>query len=65
MGNGNGKTILTNSAISAFKACPRKFYWRYERQIEAKERPEALLLGTAIHGFESYSLRHFRYMQRE
>lgn len=51
MGNGNGKTILTNSSISAFKSCPKKFYWRYERQIEAKERPEALLLGTAIHGF--------------
>jgi hypothetical protein len=45
------KTILTNSSISAFKSCPRKFYWRYERQIEAVERPEALLLGSAIHGF--------------
>ena len=55
MANGNGKTILTNSSISAFKACPRKYYWRYVREIEALERPEALLLGTAIHGFlESY-----------
>ncbi|MDY0297010.1 MAG: PD-(D/E)XK nuclease family protein [Acidobacteriota bacterium] len=51
MANGNGKTILTNSAISTFKACPRKYYWRYIREIEALERPEALLLGTAIHGF--------------
>jgi hypothetical protein len=45
------KVILTNSAISAFKACPRKYYWRYVREVEAIERPEALLLGTAIHGF--------------
>ena len=45
------KTILTNSAINAFKSCGRKYYWRYVREIEAKERPEALLLGTAIHGF--------------
>ena len=45
------KTILTNSSVTAFKACPKKYYWRYVREIEALERPEALLLGTAIHGF--------------
>lgn len=50
MANGE-KIILTNSSISTFKACPKKYYWRYVREVEAKERPEALLLGTAIHGF--------------
>jgi hypothetical protein len=48
---GNGKTILTNSAINAFKSCARKYYWRYVRELEALVRPEALLLGSAIHGF--------------
>lgn len=61
MANGNGKTILTNSSISAFKSCPRKFYWRYERQIEAVTRPEALLLGTAIHGFLECYYRQIPY----
>ena len=61
MANGNGKTILTNSAISAFKACPRKYYWRYVREIEALERPEALLLGTAIHGFLESHYRQLPY----
>ena len=61
MANGNGKTILTNSAISAFKACPRKYYWRYVREIEALERPEALLLGTAIHGFLECHYRQLAY----
>lgn len=61
MANGNGKTILTNSSISAFKACPRKYYWRYVREIEALERPEALLLGTAIHGFLESHYRQLPY----
>lgn len=51
MGNGNGKIILTNSAISTFKSCPKKYFWRYLRELESIERPPALLLGTAIHGF--------------
>ena len=45
------KVILTNSAINAFKSCGRRYFWRYVREIEALVRPEALLLGTAIHGF--------------
>ncbi len=61
MANGNGKTILTNSAITSFKACPRKYYWRYIREIEALERPEALLLGTAIHGFLESHYRQLPY----
>ncbi|MCJ7483483.1 MAG: PD-(D/E)XK nuclease family protein [Thermodesulfovibrionales bacterium] len=61
MGNGNGKTILTNSAINAFKSCARKYYWRYVREIEAMERPEALLLGTAIHGFLEAHYRQLPY----
>ena len=40
MGNDNCKTILTHSGIAAFKACPRKYYWRYVREIEALEMPE-------------------------
>ena len=58
---GNGKTILTNSAINAFKSCARKYYWRYIREIEALERPEALLLGTAIHGFLESHYRQLPY----
>ena len=61
MPNGNGKTILTNSAISTFKACPRKYYWRYVREIEALERPEALLLGQAVHGFLEAHYRQLPY----
>jgi hypothetical protein len=61
MANANGKIILTNSSISAFKSCPRKFYWRYERLIEAVERPEALLLGTAIHGLLESHYRQLLY----
>ncbi len=61
MPNGNGKTILTNSAITAFKACPRKYYWRYIREVEAVERPEALLLGTALHGYLEAHYRQLPY----
>lgn len=61
MPNGNGKTILTNSAINAFKSCGRRYYWRYERLIQAVERPEALLLGTAIHGFLESHYRQLPY----
>jgi len=47
MANGeNGKTTLTFSSIASFKACPKKYYWRYIRELEALARPEALVLGT-------------------
>jgi hypothetical protein len=55
------KVILTNSAINAFKSCGRRYYWRYVREIEAMERPEALLLGTAIHGFLESHYRQLPY----
>ncbi|MFH2108551.1 MAG: PD-(D/E)XK nuclease family protein [Chrysiogenia bacterium] len=61
MGIENGKTILTNSAINAFKSCARKYYWRYVREIEARERPEALLLGTAVHEFLENHYRQLPY----
>lgn len=60
MANGD-KVILTNSSISAFKACPKKYYWRYVREVEAKERPEALLLGSAVHEFLENHYRQLPY----
>jgi len=61
MDNSNGKTILTNSAINAFKSCAKKYYYRYVREIEALARPEALLLGSAIHGFLEAHYRQLPY----
>lgn len=55
------KVILTNSAINAFKSCPKKYFYRYIRELEALERPEALLLGSAIHGFLEAHYRQIPY----
>lgn len=51
MGSGEGKTVLTNSSLSCFKTCARKYYWRYCRELELLNKPEALGLGNALHGF--------------
>lgn len=61
MPNGNSKLLLTHSSITAFKACPKKFYWRYVCEVEAKVRPEALLLGQAIHEFLEAHYRQIPY----
>lgn len=60
MVNGD-KIILTNSAINAFKSCPKKYYYRYIRELEAIEKPEALLLGSAIHSFLEAHYRQLPY----
>lgn len=48
---GNGKCTLTNSALNIFRSCPKKYFWRYKRQIEPIIKPEALTLGSLVHQF--------------
>jgi hypothetical protein len=47
--NGDGKIVLTYSALSSFRACPRRYQWRYIRQIDTINKPDALTLGSAVH----------------
>lgn len=52
MSAGNGKKIvITNSAITCFRTCARKYYWRYLRELELKEKAESLTLGAQIHKY--------------
>ena len=44
------KVILTNSAINAFKSCAESIFGVMSARSSHGEA-EALLLGTAIHGF--------------
>ena len=43
--------ILDNSMRSAFKECPRRFYWRFERLVGPKETPGYFTFGR-IWGLE-------------
>lgn len=47
--NGNGKITLTYSALSSFRACPRRYQWRYIKQLDTIKKPDALTLGSAVH----------------
>lgn len=47
--NGDGKIVLTYSALTAFRACPRRFKWRFIRQLDTIKKPDALTLGAAVH----------------
>jgi hypothetical protein len=50
-GNGNGKVVLTYSAMQAFLTCPRKYFWRYVAEVEPVEKSESLVLGSAVHRY--------------
>ena len=41
--------MLTYSALRCFDECPKRYAWRYQRQLEAIDKPEALVFGTIIH----------------
>lgn len=58
LANGNGRITLTYSAVSTFRACPRRYMWRYVRQIDLVRKPDALSLGSAVHSLlESFYRR--------
>ena len=45
-----GDDVLTQSSIRCYRACPRKFYLRYElRKRRLAETPEPLRMGKSIH----------------
>jgi hypothetical protein len=48
---GSEKVVLTNSSISSFKTCARKYYWRYCRELELQDTAESLTLGSEVHRF--------------
>jgi hypothetical protein len=50
----NGKVTLTYSSMQAFLTCPKKYFWRYVEELEPVEKPEALLLGSAVHRWLEY-----------
>lgn len=52
--NGNGKVTLTYSAMQTFLTCPRKYLWRYVEEVEPVEKPESLVLGSAVHRWLEY-----------
>ncbi len=45
----NDKTLLTYSALSTFRNCPRKYKNRYLDNLRPRERAEALSFGSVIH----------------
>jgi RecB family exonuclease len=45
----NDKTLLTYSALNAFRNCPRKYKNRYLDNLRPRERAEALSFGSVIH----------------
>ena len=55
------KKTITYSAMTAFKNCPRKFYWRNVRQIVPAGRDDGkLFFGQVIHkGLELFYLDQF------
>lgn len=49
--------ILTHSAESTFKTCPRKFYLRYRLGLTPSHDSDALRIGSAYHaGLEAYKV---------
>lgn len=49
MVNGSGKITLTYSALASFRACPKRYEWRFIKQIDILKKPDALTLGSAVH----------------
>ena len=41
--------VLTNTSKATFLTCERKYYWRYERCLELKAKPEVMMIGTLFH----------------
>ncbi|MFH1603651.1 MAG: PD-(D/E)XK nuclease family protein, partial [Pseudomonadota bacterium] len=41
--------ILTNSSISSYMACPRRYWWAYELGIRRETEGRALTIGKAYH----------------
>lgn len=45
----NGSEVLTNSSISTFKACRRKYYFAYELGWRPTQEVDVLRFGTIMH----------------
>lgn len=43
------RMIWTGSAIKAFRACPRLFFWKYATRLAPKVKSAPLVIGTAFH----------------
>lgn len=50
----NPKTILTNSCLTTFKTCPRKYQFQYEMGYNPKYDTEALTIGKLVHAGIEY-----------
>lgn len=48
---------LTQSSLRTYRACPRRFLYRYEMKVSSvRARPESMLTGTSVHrAIEWYS----------
>ena len=48
---------LTQSSLRTYRACPRRFLYRYEMKVSSvRTRPESMLTGTSVHrAIEWYS----------
>jgi len=41
---------LTQSSLRTFRACPRRFFYRYEMKLSSvRANPESMMMGTSIH----------------
>ncbi|CAK0749274.1 putative PD-(D/E)XK nuclease family protein [Gammaproteobacteria bacterium] len=40
---------LSNSGITQFRRCPRKYYWKYVRKLEPIRPSKAIVLGDFVH----------------
>lgn len=46
---------ISNSGVTLFRRCPKKYWWKYIRKIEPIRPSSAILLGDLIHGtFANY-----------
>lgn len=49
LGDGSTENLLTQSAMRAYRSCPRLFQLRYVLRMRPIKKPETLSTGTSIH----------------
>lgn len=45
----SGRNLYTNSSLSSYRACPRKYYFGYHLGLKRTESKKALRMGSAFH----------------
>jgi len=43
------KLYLSYSALSAYRHCPKRYYWKYVRRLEESQEAPALRIGRVVH----------------